>query len=413
MAGQVFSNNAKSALAAVLPSWGGSATLVSAAGFAALSSGSENWEAVTLSNADESLIEIVYVYNKAGNVLSISRAQEDTEALEWPIGTVVQGRITKGTLDRFAQVDNGGDAKGQNALNLQPSRGYFNPEQVASGINAVAVGMATKASGSGSTAVGSYAFATGAGSLGVGSSAKSLAASSIALGNVTNRVPVAMMSAAVPMLPMADWSEQSELYQGSSEAVLCTPYFDLGVPATWAPNTVYHHGDIVIPPTPNGFQYVLYAEDDPVSPAAKLTVTSLATEPTWETTVGWSSDADVDGNGYWLASKPSVGYAMLNPSAGSTFLPLQFGFMVHDTFSTLTGTPAVSIGVVGDPTRYVNAQNVNISSAHGFYLFTGTPAMAVQATEHLLFTLTTAATAGRCVGRFFARGIFVELPDHA
>jgi hypothetical protein len=412
MGGQVFSNNAESTLASVLPAWGGSATLVSAASFAALSSGSENWEVLTLSNADDSLIEIVHAYNKAGDVLSLSRAQEGTAALEWPIGTKIQGRITKSTLERFAQVDNGGDAKGQNALNLQPSRGAFNPDQVASGNSATAIGPNTKAAGTGSTAVGNGSSALGSGALGLGGGA-ARASYNIAIGSTTNRVPSSMMIAAVPMVPMGDWDDQGELFNGSSDAILCTPYFDLGVPATWTPNTVYHHGDIVLPPTPNGFQYVLSADDTSISATTKYAITSQATEPVWETTVGWGSEANADGTGYWVAEKPSDGYLMQNPSAGSTFLPLQFGFMAHGTFSALTGTPAVSIGVVGDPARYVNAQNVNISSAHGFYLFTGTPTMAVQASEQLLFTLASAATAGRCVGRFFARGIFVELPDHA
>lgn len=48
--------------------------------------------------------EIIYVYEVAGNVCSITRAQEGTTEQNWPAGTVVQCRVTAGSLNEVVQT---------------------------------------------------------------------------------------------------------------------------------------------------------------------------------------------------------------------------------------------------------------------------------------------------------------------
>jgi hypothetical protein len=48
--------------------------------------------------------EIIYVYEVAGNVCAITRAQEGTTEQDWPAGTMVQCRLTAGSLNSLAQA---------------------------------------------------------------------------------------------------------------------------------------------------------------------------------------------------------------------------------------------------------------------------------------------------------------------
>lgn len=57
----------------------------------------------TLSNATGSLIEIVNVTARSGDVLTVERAQQGTVDQEWPAGSLFQNLVTSGTFDFFAQ----------------------------------------------------------------------------------------------------------------------------------------------------------------------------------------------------------------------------------------------------------------------------------------------------------------------
>lgn len=48
--------------------------------------------------------EIIYVYEVAGNVCAITRAQEGTTEQDWPAGTIVQCRLTAGSLNEVVQA---------------------------------------------------------------------------------------------------------------------------------------------------------------------------------------------------------------------------------------------------------------------------------------------------------------------
>ena len=60
---------------------------------------------IVLTNADESLHEICTLKQRqaSGRAL-ITRGQENTTPLDWPVGTIVEQRLTAGVLDTFLQL---------------------------------------------------------------------------------------------------------------------------------------------------------------------------------------------------------------------------------------------------------------------------------------------------------------------
>src|SRR5690606_10145067 len=100
--------------------------------------------------ADDTAVEIIKVTSVASLALTIERAQEGTTAREWAGGTIISARITAAMLNNMAQIDNGGDARGTDALDLQSGRDA--DTQVASGTGSTTVGYGNTASGNYSTA---------------------------------------------------------------------------------------------------------------------------------------------------------------------------------------------------------------------------------------------------------------------
>jgi hypothetical protein len=347
---QLFANNAKGVLVSPLSAGATSIALASSASFPAPNSALGQFTLATLHDSANTAFEIVKITANVDNALTVVRAQEGTAALLWPVeGTVVEGFVTKDTLANFAQ-------------------GLQN---------------------------------TGA-----------RAANSIALGGVTNRVNGAYMDGLFPVVKMEDGDGSLDHSTSASIVVRCAPQYDLGVPPAWAPITVYKHGDIVRPTTPNGYQYRLWMPDDPANPTRKLSLTSGSTEPDFQP---YSWYPRPEGAGEWQNEEPisgGDGIYLENQPVGSVFVPQQFGFVCHK-FGALTGTPTVSVGVWSNLTRWVDNQSVNISSVNGVHYFTGVPFMAAPRGDNIVFTINSTATAGRCVGRFFAIGFFIELPDHS
>lgn len=98
---QLFSNNAASVLAVALTSGGVSATITTGAGvlFPTLAGGDFNIATIQSGTT----VEVVKCTARAGDVFTITRAQEGTAASAFPIGAKFELRVTKGTLEGFAQ----------------------------------------------------------------------------------------------------------------------------------------------------------------------------------------------------------------------------------------------------------------------------------------------------------------------
>ena len=107
---QLFANNAASTLAAAITAADTSLTLAAGTGskFPSLAAG--DFFLLTLTQAgQETSWEIVEVTARAGDVLTVVRAQEGGVAAAWGIGAKAELRITAGALDAKADASVVGD----------------------------------------------------------------------------------------------------------------------------------------------------------------------------------------------------------------------------------------------------------------------------------------------------------------
>lgn len=95
--------------------------------------GGGNSYLLTLSDGPvETLWEIVLVTtDRAGNVITMTRAQEGSSALVWPIGTFVSARVTAATMD--AAIAAGGGGGGSGTELVYDNWVYFNADDPADG----------------------------------------------------------------------------------------------------------------------------------------------------------------------------------------------------------------------------------------------------------------------------------------
>ena len=105
---QLFANNAASELANAVTSAATSLTLKAGGGARFPAPTVDDFFLVTMYQKvgqDEVNHEIVKCTARAGDVLTIERAQEGTVAVAWPSATAVQLRVTAGTLGSFTDAD--------------------------------------------------------------------------------------------------------------------------------------------------------------------------------------------------------------------------------------------------------------------------------------------------------------------
>lgn len=107
---QLFANNAASTLAAAITAADTSLTLATGTGSKFPSPTAGDFFLLTLTQAgQETSWEIVKVTARAGDVLTVVRAQEGGPAAAWGIGAKAELRITAGALDAKADASVVGD----------------------------------------------------------------------------------------------------------------------------------------------------------------------------------------------------------------------------------------------------------------------------------------------------------------
>lgn len=180
-------------------------------------------------------------------------------------------------------------------------------------------------------------------------------------------------------------------YVVTPESWVGTIPVDLGTALTWSTGN-FSRGSVVRPTTPDGNQYWLEI------PEPSDTTSADATEPTWGVTAPST-------NGIWHRTAQPVD---ITSGFLSTVLITEVGFIAHKYSAS---TPAsVSIGTNTDATRFVNNESLSQitadGSVHRFPLTAG--GLMVPTGGSLKFKVETAASGGRCLGRFYWRGIFIE-----
>jgi hypothetical protein len=107
MSTYLFSNLAKSTLAAAITS--GATSLTVAPGSGTLfpnPSGSQYFACILTDAATQTLTEIILVTVRSTDTFTITRAQEGTTALAWSLGDIISHRITAGQMNALAQTAN-------------------------------------------------------------------------------------------------------------------------------------------------------------------------------------------------------------------------------------------------------------------------------------------------------------------
>jgi hypothetical protein len=98
---QLFSNNAASILAVALTSGGTSATITTGNGALFPTLAGVDFNIATIQSG--TTVEVVKCTARSSDTFTITRAQEGTAASAFPVGAKFELRVTKGTLEGFAQ----------------------------------------------------------------------------------------------------------------------------------------------------------------------------------------------------------------------------------------------------------------------------------------------------------------------
>lgn len=359
-----FSNNAETTLAATFTDSTDTSMVVSgddtAEGtFAAfLSSG----QPATLTHASfPGMYEVVLITGQAGTTFTVVREYEGA-AQEWPIGTLVSARITAKVLDYFLQRD--------------PQTG--------------AVSAPVGATSATSVLLGGGAISTDV--------------------RDSNALVVGGRSRIIDGVQLSGWNTLQLLRSQSGAGVFDSNFanesvggsipVDLGVADAWDDDTARGRSAVVAPTTPDGNQYWLDITDVNASG-----VSSVTGEPTWNTT----GATPVGDSASWYPTALPVD---ISTGELRNVLITEVGFIAYKY--TAAAPPVVDIGTDAAPMRF--ADSVTLSQitgdgcVHRIPLTTGGP-MVVG--EGLRFRVDTAASGGRCMGRFYWRGIFVELDEYS
>lgn len=358
-----FSNNAETTLAATFADSTDTSMVVSgddtAEGtFAAFLS---NGQPATLTHASfPGMYEVVLITGQAGTTFTVVREYEGV-AQEWPIGTLVSARITAKVLDHFLQRD--------------PQTGVVSAPD---GLNDAK----------------SFVLGEGAASTDTRDS---------------NAIVVGGRSRIVDGIQLSGWNTLQLIRSQSgatafdrnfaSESVGGSIPVDLGVADAWDDGTARGRSAVVAPTTPDGNQYWLDITDINAN-----SVSSVAGEPTWNTT-GATPYGD-DASWYPTALPVDISTGELR-----NVLITEVGFIAFKY--TAAAPPVVDIGTDAAPTRFADGVTLSQITADGcVHRIPLTTGGLMVVGEGLRFRVDTAASGGRCMGRFYWRGIFIELDEY-
>lgn len=350
---QVFTNNSVATLAvaisnsdtAIVGDALGSAT------FASLPVDSRDTQLVTITDPSEpGEIEIISVLERVGTAFTVARGFSGTPARAWGVGASMSARVTAKTLQSFLQNS-----------------------------------------------------ATGARSIGIGGDAAGL--DSVAIYVDSRAVSNSWVIGGQPVL-QADQTHRFTSISplASVEAVVGSFSVDLGVPPAWAASTEYRQGDVITLAGGGTNQYR-------VSMASDLSdVMSGTAQPVAD---GDEIDLDPDSysGGILVRADLADGF-VLCPDQNNVHLYLTEVGFICDEYGAVSTPPTVSVGTanagsVVSATAIANAESLTgVAGAGGRHKFATVPLAAVRG---LSFKLVSAAAGGTFRGRFYFKGMFVEM----
>jgi hypothetical protein len=215
------------------------------------------------------------------------------------------------------------------------------------------------------------------------------------------------------------YHQTEPIQQHAGTTTIMAPQCDLGPGVVWSATT-YNDGEVVIPASPaltEQFFLVIGTGAGTTYDTAYNVTNSLAetgSEPaTWVVAAqGDRTATKVDADSSWVYVDPQVGIDIAVDKVGWNgggqvmFYPTRAGFLCQ-SYVAMTANPFVSIGNAGDPQEYVaNTQLTGIAASDQMQWFDiDNPVGATN----IVFTLETKGTvSGRCQGRFFVEGYYVQ-----
>jgi len=257
----------------------------------------------------------------------------------------------------------------------------------------------------------------------IGNYAQAYSPNSVAIGSYFNN----FVEGSTVMPPQVAQRERGWYYDQyeatvytSTPTTVASPPCDLGPGVAWSATTL-QDGDVVVPTTPNGYQYILIIGYDsaPTSTydgAYNANNTSVeATEPTWPTAnQGDAVESNTDAVDQFMMVDPATGIdckvsALLYGIGPVKFYPTRVIFICQK-FATLTAEPYISVGNENSATAYVNNQQLTgITEAHQMQYFDITNP---KGADRVIFKLNTAGVgaSGQMMGRFLVEGYYMQLP---
>ena len=381
---QLFSNNATSTLASGITDVATTITLATGEGTLFQSPASPDYELATIT--DGTNWEVVKITSRSTDTLTVARGFEGT-ARSWSAATVIEGRITKSTLETFAQsgdtvaIGTSAVASGTHAVAIGASNtssgqsssalGYLNTvsgwQAVAAGYNcsvttsnSIAIGNAAQANtGSGGVAIGTSALSGGSDVVSIGTSASGTASSTIAIGQATVS---GLHSVAIGRLASCSGDYGAAFGKG-------------------AINRIGESNNIT------GLSLIRKDNGEAATDEHLYFTGSQA--------IVFSKEIDLK----TLADDVST----ITIPTGSTFYPDEVGVVVTSA-DTVTVQPEVSFGITGNATAVLTQTATTKSTAKGRDIFTP----AKDGVNSLTASVKVGATATTLLGRFYWKGILVE-----
>lgn len=173
--------------------------------------------------------------------------------------------------------------------------------------------------------------------------------------------------------------------------------FEIGGAApTYANNTTYYYGDIVRHPTNTN----IYCQ-----------LTNLTVSPTTGTYPSYSSSSYNANDWTEFTRTPPTNYTWFNVQEGMFFIPTDLYILIW-RFSTLSGTPSISIGTASNPGLILNNYNFVPTSSTAYYQIPlPNPTNYVQGPETVILRVNTLSTGGRALCVALLTGYFIIAPE--
>jgi len=290
----------------------------------------------------------------------------------------------------------------------------------ADGAQGIAIGRSSVATGENTVALGYQANAA-AYSVAVGRASYATAPYSVCISNSQYSETFADGSAVIggwPAIQRESWfyspGGSGQSFKGHS-SIIASPPVDLGPGISFATSTAYDDQDVVVPTTPNGYQYYLAVYPYDATNGADNNVTSGGTEPTWPTTQG---DGVSEGTSDWVCIRPDAGITVSAVKSGAStpntprlkFVPTRAGFICFN-YASITAEPFISVGNGSSATAYVNNQQLTGITQSGQVQWIDI-SNAVWC-DDVVFTLETAGTGSGAQfhGRFLIEGFHIQTQD--